>query len=108
MVTLSSIRISAIAIESSCGNVPVAASARAMIPTDSIASDGVPPAFTSASTRGPSPSRASPKITRGVTKMLPLSDARTTSRASTMITRSPCGPKIFAATSPATRTEPAI
>ncbi len=96
------------ASESSRSKVPVAASSTETNATRSRAVHGVPPEFTRESTRGPRPSRESPKITRGVTKRLPLSEARTTRRASPDITAPARGPKIAAAASPATSVEAAI
>ena len=60
-----------IASARSRSNVPVATRAIETTPTSSIAAHGVPPALTRANTPGASPSRANPKITRGVTNTLP-------------------------------------
>ena len=97
-----------IASARSRSNVPVATRAIETTPTSSIAAHGVPPALTRANTPGASPSRANPKITRGVTNTLPLSPASTTSSASAAITMPLLAPKIAWATSPATRFDAAI
>ena len=74
----------------------------------SIAAHGVPPVLTRASAAGPSPSRASPKITRGVTNTLPLSDASTTSSACPATSVPPPAPNRAETTSPGTRFDAAM
>ena len=93
---------------SSLSKVPVAARAIATAPTSSMATHGVPPGLTRASAPGAKPSRARPNSTRGVTKMLPLSDASTTSSASAATTAPAFAPTIALATSAATRFDAAI
>src|SRR2546421_12507748 len=93
---------------SSSSNVPVAASAMAKTPMTSIATHGVPPAFTRPSAAGARPSRASPNSTRGVTNTLPFKDASTTSSASPATTTPPRAPTSAAITSAATRFDAAI
>src|SRR2546422_817261 len=89
-------------------NVPVAASSTTTVPTSSVAAHGVPPRFTRARAAGARPSRAMPKMTRGVTNRLPLSDASTTSSASAATSAPPPAPNTAAATSPGTRFEAAM
>src|SRR5258708_39927926 len=105
IVQLSMTKIIVIDSPSNFSNLPLAASTTATTPTSNIATHGVPPAFTRASTLGPSPSRARPNNTRGVTNTLPLSEARTTSSANAAITAPPLAPKIVVATSAATSFE---
>src|SRR3989475_626887 len=69
---------------------------------------GGPPRFRRARAAGARPSRAMPKMTRGVTNRLPLSDASTTSSASAATSAPPPAPDTAAATSPGTRFEAAM